>query len=111
MLDYSEASYGKQVLVGLIDALLTLALVILVGIFIKLEVLYAYLDITHGFLPAFIVFIMYRLLSLLFFRQTLGMRLFRLILLNGDEQPLTFFEKTLAAAFILYRGTGYYQIK
>jgi hypothetical protein len=51
------------------------------------------------------------LLVLLLFKQTVGMWLLRLVLLDGEEQPLTLLEKVLAAIFVLYRGTNYFQLK
>ena len=111
MLNYSEASHGKQILVGLIDASLSLALVSALIITRKPEAFYLYLEGINSSLLVLLAFAIYRLLSLFFFNQTLGMRLFRLVLLNGDEQPLTRMEKSLAAIFILYRGVNYYQVK
>ena len=107
---YSEASYGRQVIVGLIDAALSTTLVLL--FIIKWPVLgNNYFKDVNGSLMVLVVFVIYRLFSLLLFHQTVGMRLFRVVLFNGDEQPLTFLEKTLAAIFILFRGTAYYQLK
>jgi hypothetical protein len=110
MLKYSEASYVKQVIVGLIDASLSIAFVTFFVIKMP-EVINSYVKNINGSLLVLAIFVLYRLLSLLFIDQTVGMRLFRVVLLNGEEQPLTFLEKTLAAIFILYRGTSYYQVK
>lgn len=111
MLIYRDASYLRQLLVGLVDASLSVALVTIVIITKKPEVLYQYLAFINPSLLVLLLFSMYRLVCFLFFKQTLGMRLFHVILLNGEEQPLTYTEKSLAAIFILYQGTGYYQTK
>ena|SRR5688572_4579009 len=110
MLKYSESSYGRQIIVGLIDASLSIAFVIF--FIIKMpELVNSYFKDVNGSLLVAVVFVLYRLFSLLLFHQTVGMRLLRVVLLNGEEQPLTFLEKSLAAIFILFRGTAYYQLK
>ena len=110
MFVYSEASYSKKVTVGLIDASLSIALVTL--FIIKMpEVVNSYLKNVNGTLLVLLVYILYRFISLLFFNQTVGMWLLKVVLLNGEEKPLTFLERSLAAMFILFRGTGYYQVK
>jgi hypothetical protein len=110
MLKYSEASYGRQIIVGLIDASLSIIFVIL--FIIKMpEFVNTYFKDVNGSLLVAVVFVLYRLFSLLLFHQTVGMRLFRVVLLNGEEQPLTFLEKSLAAVFILFCGTAYYRLK
>jgi uncharacterized RDD family membrane protein YckC len=110
MLNYSEAGYGKQIMVGLIDSSLSIALATF--LILKMpEGVSSYLKDVNGTLLVLVMFVLYRLLFLLFLNQTVGMRVFRVVLLNGEEQPLSFLEKTLAAIFILFRGTGYYQLK
>lgn len=111
MTNYSEASYTKQVIVGLIDASLCLSLVVTFSITKQPEALYRLVEIVNPSLLVFILFAVYRFVSLHFFNQTIGMRLLDVILLNGNDQPLTFLEKLLAAIFILYRGTTYYQVR
>lgn len=108
---YSEASYSKQILAGLLDACLILMLVLIIDRFLKPEIMYQWLANINSSLFVLIVFAFYRLISLLFFSQTLGMKIFQLTLLNGEEKPIRGFEKLLAAFFILYRGTSYYHIK
>jgi uncharacterized RDD family membrane protein YckC len=111
MPNYSEASHGRQLSVGLIDATLPLAVISTLLITGKPEVIYSCLESINGSLLVLIALVFYRLLSLLFFNQTLGMRLFDLVLLNREEQPLSLVEKSLAAIFVLYRGVSYYQVK
>ena len=105
---YVEAGLGLRVFAGLIDASLSLGLVTALAVTGKPEVFYYLLPHINPTLLVLILFVVYRLVSLLFFNQTLGMRIFRLTLLNGEEQQLNYLEKLLAAFFILYRGTAYY---
>ena len=110
MIQYIEAGYGKKTSVGLIDASLCIAVVSF--IILKMpEMINSYLENVNGSLLVLIVLVLYRWLFLLFFNQTLGMRILRVVLLNGNEKPLNFLEKTLAGIFILFRGTSYYQVK
>ena len=111
MTHYSEASYAKQVLVGLVDAFLCLTLAVTLSITKQPAVLYQLMGNGNSSHFVFILFVVYRFISLCFFDQTIGMRLFHVIILNGENQPLTFLEKLLAAIFILYRGTDYYTAK
>jgi hypothetical protein len=73
--------------------------------------LYRFTEGINSTLLVLVLFVVYRCASLLLFNQTLGMLLLRVILLNGEGKPLTFGEKLLAAAFILFRGTAYYGAK
>jgi uncharacterized RDD family membrane protein YckC len=112
MIHYKEAHYGRQVLGGLLDASLVLGVVSVLVVFQKPNGLFYYLlESMNSSLLALLIFGFYRLFALFFFGRTLGMKLFRLRLLNGEEQPLRPLEKLLAAFFILFRGTGYYQIQ
>jgi hypothetical protein len=108
MPNYSEASLVRQVLVGVIDATLSVAIISVMLITQMPEAVYSNLESVNGSLLVLIFFVLYRVVSLLFLNQTVGMRLFNLVLLNGEEQPLTRWEKLLAALFVLYRGTDYY---
>lgn len=53
-------------------------------------------------------FIIYRFITILLFDSTLGMKIFQLIFLNGEEKSLTLKEKSLAAIFVLYQGVEFY---
>jgi len=110
MMEYSP-SHVRHILSGFVDAALSLALVTAIIITRKPDILYHGIEDTNSSLAVLIVFSFYKLVSLTFFDQTLGMKLLKVILLNGDEQPLKLHEKLLAAIFILYQGTSYYQIK
>ena len=110
MLNYSEASRSRQVIVGLIDASLSMAFTIFFIIQMP-DFVNSYINDDDGTWLALIVFVLYRFFSLLFFNQTAGMWLSRVILLNGEDKPLGFPEKALVAIFILFRGTSYYEVK
>ena len=109
-MNYIETSYIRQVFVGLVDTALSIGVVILL-VTRQPEVLYPYLVNVNSTLLVLLFFVVYRLASLTLFNQTIGMRLFHTVLLNGEQQPLTFLEKVAAAFFVLYRGTSYYQVK
>ena len=64
--------------------------------------------ITPG-LFIFIAFGLYRLVALLFFKETIGMHICKSKLLNGSLKPLSKKENFLAAFFILINGVDYYQ--
>lgn len=58
----------------------------------------------------FIGFILYRFIALYFLDGTLGMKIFKIMLLNGNGEPLSLLEIILASLFILFRGVAYYSI-
>jgi uncharacterized RDD family membrane protein YckC len=113
MINLPEAGPGRQVLAGLIDSILCLAIFTFFSVTVISRWVdeYPLLENINGTLLVLLMVIAYRFLCLLLFKQTVGMRLLRLVLLNGEEQPLTLLEKALAAIFILYRGTNYFQLK
>jgi hypothetical protein len=110
MMDYSP-SHTRHIFSGFVDAAFSVGLVTTIIITRKPELIYRGMENINSTLVVLIVFIIYRLVSLFFFEKTLGMKLFKVILLNGEEQPLKGKEKLLAAIFVLYRGTSYYQIR
>lgn len=57
----------------------------------------------------FMVFLLYRILLLVTFKKTIGMIVFRIQLLNGFNQPLTFWESFTAALFVMINGTDYFR--
>jgi hypothetical protein len=110
-MNYIETSYVKQVLVGLVDAAFSLIAVTTLLVTRYPDMLYTYLINIDATLLVLLFFVFYRLSSLLFFNQTMGMKLFHTTLLNGEQQPLNGLEKVLAAFCVLYRGVNYYQRK
>lgn len=104
-----EAVQWKQTLAGLVDVVLVISLVTGLLIYRYPTAIYHVISQENSTLLVFICFILYRLASLLLFNATLGMKLMRIELLNGEEQRLSIFEKMLAAFFILYKGVAYYR--
>jgi uncharacterized RDD family membrane protein YckC len=98
----------KQVLVGLVDIALAVLLASLVLMYRTPWPLYQLLYSINPVVLIVLWVILYRLLCLMLMNGTIGMKLLGVVLLNGEEQPLTFKEKLLAAIFILYQGVEYY---
>lgn len=107
----TEASPIKQVFIGIVDVVLALLLVIAVQLYQTPHWLYNLIAPVNGTVLVVAWLVLYRLLMLLLFNGTIGMKLFRTVLLNGEMQRLTFLEKLLAAVFILYRGVDYYNVE
>ena len=101
-----ETSFLRQAFVGMADVILALLVVIFLLIY-QLP-LYKFLSDINSILLVVIFLIIYRLISFLCFGRTIGMKIFNVILLNGEEQPLSLKEKILASIFILYKGVGYH---
>lgn len=93
---------------GLIDAALTFAIFFLFCYFALPPFLAKAVE-SHPNLCIFALFILYRLVSLLCFGKTSGMKLFNVVLLNSEEDKLSLNEKLLASIFILFKGVGYYK--
>ncbi len=89
---YDEANYIRIVLAGLVDAAIALSTAIY---------------FLSPF-PVVMIFILYRLVSIYFFDSTVGMRIFNLIYLDADKEPLSAREKFSAAFLVLYQGVDYY---
>ena len=92
-IEYIKPNYSRKFFAGLIDAVLTVGF--LISIFPPL--------------PLLISFILYRFITIYFFDSTLGMKVFKLVFLNADEERLNLKEKLLASIFILFEGVDYYQ--
>src|SRR5688572_3265236 len=95
----------KIVTAGLIDALLTIGFCLALFSFFP--------KITENINPSLCVFfglIIYRFITILFFNSTLGMKVFNLIFLSGDQENLNIKEKVLASFFILFQGVDYYDM-
>ena len=103
-----KAHLGIQFLTGLIDSLISLAS--------YFALLYYFPDIiftiSHFHLAseiaAYIWFGIYRMIALLLFNGTIGMKVCRIHLLNGDLEHLSFLEKICAGFFVLLNGVDYY---
>ncbi len=107
----NEVNYLTRVVVGLIDAALSILVVTLIFVYQSPWFLYQLILPVNGTLLVLLCFIIYRFLFLILFNGTIGMKLFKVILLNGQEQQLSLIEKLLFCIFILYRGVDYYEVK
>lgn len=110
--EHIPAHLGKLVLLGLVDG----ALIMLV--FWQYSKWLAALSpygipvyVASPILLIGLTYVLYRFLCLLIFNGTLGMKIFKVIYLDGEEQPLSIYDKLLASCFILYRGVDYYEKK
>ena len=92
-IEYIKASYSRKVYAGLIDAALSIGFLVL---FLSP-------------MPILVIFILYRLVTIALFDSTLGMKVFKLVFLNADQEPLNATEKLLASVFVLYEGVDYYR--
>lgn len=95
---------------GLIDASLTIAFFVTLFSLLPSTILNSVQSNINENLCIFLGFIVYRFITILFFNGTLGMKVLKLVFLNGDEEALTFKEKSLASIFILYQGVEYYKL-
>ena len=104
LLKYARVNHSKIVAAGLIDAALTIVFFVIVfSIFPEISA------IINPNLCIFFGFILYRLLTIYIFDSTLGMKVFKIIFLNGDEENLNYKEKILASVFVLFQGADYYR--
>jgi hypothetical protein len=92
--NYNKPNGFIIVLAGLVDATLFL-------------VLFAFLPF---FTQLFVAFVFYRFLTITSMDATLGMQVFKLRFLSGEQKALSLKEKVLAAVFVLYEGVDYYKI-
>lgn len=104
----NEPSPWRKIIAGLIDA----ALVILAVIWIMRTgipaPLYTFAVYYSPELLILILLIVYRFLTILFFRGTLGMAIWGVQFLNGEGERLSVKESLLASFFILHQGVDYY---
>ena len=101
---HTKVNHSKIVTAGLIDAALT------IGFFV---VLFSYIpkisETINPNLCIFLFFILYRFFTIFIFDSTLGMKIFKIIFLNGDKENINLKEKALASVFILFQGVDYYR--
>ena len=105
-MNYFPANYLKIVAAGIVDAAVGILIIYVIAL---LSIKYTYIEV--NFLFVMIAFSMYRLVAVILFEGTIGMRVFDLLYLNAEMEALTAKEKLLAACFVLYRGVAYYEIK
>jgi signal transduction histidine kinase len=103
-----EASPSRQRFVGLIDVVIVFAVLASINIYHWPFPVYRFFVTINSIVLFVSCLIVYRLICLLFFNATIGMKSLRVVLLNGEMEKLTIKEKILAAFFVLYRGVSYY---
>ena len=106
LLKTETADRIKITLVGLIDATFTFCSFLLLFYFNSSTLPLIILHYPSIFI--FFGFIVYRFIGIFFFDGTIGMKIFKVTLLNENEEPLSFKEIILASMFILFRGVEYY---
>ena len=103
-----EANFFSRNVSGIIDALFTLIVFLALIKFLPENI------VTHMRSPirpeifVLILLILYRFISLVLFKETIGMRIAGIKILNHNFEPLSAKEKTFAALFILFKGVDYY---
>jgi hypothetical protein len=114
-LNFEETSEVEEIgllrknLFGIIDAAIIITVFLSIASFFPLEVLS---KLGKPFRPELCVLLslaIYRLISLVIFNSTAGMRICRIVVLNDDLEILSLREKVLASFFILINGVAYYR--
>lgn len=110
MQNTNKRYYGTAtILSGLIDAALAIALFLLIYHF-ALPALLAPVVKAYPNLSIVVLYLFYRLVTILLFDATPGMKLMHLVFLNSREEGLSIKEKIMASFFILFRGVDYYRL-
>lgn len=99
----------KVIGAGLIDAALTIIFFVTIFILLPPDILNKVQAKINLTLCILIGFIIYRFITILRSDSTLGMKVFKLIFLSGEEVALSLKEKILALIFILYQGVDYHK--
>jgi uncharacterized RDD family membrane protein YckC len=107
---HNQADVSKQIIAGLIDAAIILLLFWQYSKYLAPRSIY---DLpVYPIHPVYLIvggLILYRFFFLVLFNGTPGMKMLKVVFLNGEEASLSLSEKLLAAVFILYRGVEYYE--
>lgn len=105
------SSRGKKLVAGLIDAALSIAIVVFVFILYPSNFSVSVLMNLKLEPIILIVFILLRIISIVFLNGTPGMHLLQIRLLNSEEEPASAKEKFFAAVFVMINGVDYYNKK
>ena len=108
-IEVEEAGLLRKNLSGIIDAAIILAVFVGVASFFPLRALSSLEGPVTPGLYILLLLAIYRLISLLIFNGTTGMRICRIKILNDDLESLSFKEKVFASFFILINGVAYYR--
>lgn len=98
-MEYIKPNYFRIVLAGLIDA----ALVILFYFVIP--------HLIFPIVPFLLTLILYRVVTIINYGATFGMKLFGVTYLTAEQEELNTKEKLWAAFFVLYEGVDYFRKK
>ena len=104
-LKYTKANYGRVVIAGLLDAALIIAFFVY---YLKAFVSIPFINENPN-LSILLGFIFYRLITIVLFNATFGMRMLGLTFLKDEEENLTLKDKFLAGIFILFEDVDYYR--
>jgi NhaP-type Na+/H+ or K+/H+ antiporter len=108
--DLPEANSLRRNAAGIIDAAIAMFLFIGIAFYLP-QLLWNKLQVSIGMLfYILLTLIIHRLISIVFLKQTLGMRLSNIQLLNEYDDTLSIKEGIFAAFFILINGIAYYKL-
>ena len=108
---YYMSGHFKKTISGIIDACLAIAIFLIITELLPAKMV-SKLD--GAYKPALLIYLLlaiYRLITLLLLKSTVGMHIARIELLNAEEKPLSVKENFCAAFFILINGVDYYETK
>ena len=103
-----ETKLWKQTLIGLIDASIATGILIFLSTKRNPFFLYEIMTTYNTALITLLWFALYRLICIIFFKGTIGMKLFRVRFLTGDLKLPSLLDSALASFFILKNGIRYY---
>lgn len=103
------SGHFKKTLAGIIDAFIAIAIFLIIT-----QILPAHIvsKLDGAYKPALLIYLLlavYRLITLLLLKSTVGMHIAKIELLNAEEEPLTVKENLCAAFFVLINGVDYYE--
>ncbi|MES1216379.1 MAG: hypothetical protein ABUT20_12760 [Bacteroidota bacterium] len=106
-----ETSHSKQIAIGLIDASIALASILLLTFNKFPKVLYDLVTTYNTSLLILLWFALYRLVCIILFKRTIGMKIFSVKLMTESLQAPSLLESFLASFFVLINGIRYCDIR
>ena len=103
-----ETNPLRKNLAGLIDAAIVIVLYMGIAFCLRQSILTRIEPTILPLLLIIILFALHRLFFMIIANSTMGMRIFKIELLNDDLESLTLKEKIFASFFILINGVAYY---
>ena len=104
-----NASFLRRHLAWIVDAVFIIAVFIMVIKILPENFYYKGTVANSGSWLILLSLILYRIISLLIWKRTLGMTLSGIYILNGDLEQPRIFEKISAALFFMINGTEWYE--